>query len=158
MAKPIPANATLEQRLVNCGNARCQRCRGGRASHGPYWYAYWKDGAKLRTRYVGVEISKAQFDAKRERARQRTKGPSEERAIATVNRFAKRGRGLAFVPDVVRALGGAAIAHPLLMRLAREERLELRPESGLARLTKNQLALCLPGPQGSRLSWARSMS
>lgn len=128
--------------------------------HGPYWYAYWKDGEKVRSRYLGVKITHEQFAAKKERARRRTmgKGPSDERALATIRRIGKRGHGLAFLPDVVREMGGSALAHPVLLRLAREERIELRPESGLNRLTPIQRALCPSGPQGSLLSWARTTS
>lgn len=153
----IPANATLEQRFVKCGKPTCG-CGTGHLQHGPYWYAYWKEGAKVRTRYVGVKISEEQFRAKRNRAATRALGkPSDARALATVRRSAKRRGGLAFVPDVVREMGGKAIAHPVLLRLAREERIELYPESG-PRLTRIQRDLCPPGPQGSLLSWARSTS
>jgi hypothetical protein len=33
--------------------------------------------------------------------------------------------------------------------------IELRPESGLGRLASDEQALCVAGPEGSRLSWAR---
>jgi hypothetical protein len=68
------------------------------------------------------------------------------------------GTGLVFVPALVRALGGPSArlaVHEALLDAARRGLLELRPESGLARLSDEDLALCLPGPQGSRLSWAR---
>jgi hypothetical protein len=68
--------------------------------------------------------------------------------------------GLAFVPDVVRAFGGRPVldvVHEALRTAARRGLLELRPESGLGRLSEDDLALCVPGPQGSRLSWARTM-
>ncbi len=157
--KPIPENATLEQRFVKCGKPRCGTCAKGGPMHGPYWYAYWKDGTRVRTRYLGVKISEAQFQAKRKKAAARALGkPSDDRALATIRRYAKRRNGLAFLPDVVREMGGRAIAHPILLRLAREERIELRPESGLNRLTRIQRGLCPPGPQGTVLSWARSMS
>ena len=36
------------QQAVRCGKPGCTRC-----PHGPYWYAYWREGGRLRTRYVG---------------------------------------------------------------------------------------------------------
>ena len=46
----IPENATIRQEHVRCGNLDCQQL------HGPYLYAYWKDGKRLRKRYVGKTI------------------------------------------------------------------------------------------------------
>jgi hypothetical protein len=43
----IPPNATIRQEYVKCGNPYCQN------SHGPYFYAYWKQDKKLKKRYVG---------------------------------------------------------------------------------------------------------
>ena len=66
--------------------------------------------------------------------------------------------GLVFVPTLVHALGGPSardIVHVALRDAAERGFLELRPESGLARLSAEELDLCVPGPQGSRLSWAR---
>jgi hypothetical protein len=66
--------------------------------------------------------------------------------------------GLTSVPRLVRALGGARARdaiHAELLRAARAGRLELRPESGMGRLTPEDLALWIPGPQGSHLSWVR---
>ena len=33
---------------VRCGKAGCTRC-----PHGPYWYAYWREEGRLRSRYLG---------------------------------------------------------------------------------------------------------
>ena len=68
--------------------------------------------------------------------------------------------GLSFVPHLVqRLLSGTPVAaiHAALLAAAREERIELRPEGGLARLTREELGLCPPGPSGTRLSWARRL-
>jgi hypothetical protein len=42
----IRPNATIRQEYVKCGNPDCQNL------HGPYLYAYWKQGKKLKKRYV----------------------------------------------------------------------------------------------------------
>jgi hypothetical protein len=42
---------TYRQERVRCGRANCTRC-----PHGPYWYAYWREGGRLRSRYIGKEL------------------------------------------------------------------------------------------------------
>ena len=39
---------TLRRQLVKCGKAACTRC-----PHGPYWYAYWREDGRRRSRYLG---------------------------------------------------------------------------------------------------------
>mgnify|MGYP005858906193 CR=1 FL=1 len=46
-AQPI----TYRLEMVSCG--KCRRCRQEGPSHGPYWYAYWKEDGKTRSRYIG---------------------------------------------------------------------------------------------------------
>lgn len=38
----------LRQQTVRCGKSGCTTC-----PHGPYWYAYWTEDGKRRSRYVG---------------------------------------------------------------------------------------------------------
>jgi hypothetical protein len=38
---------TYELRPVLCGKPGCTR------HHGPYWYAYWTQGGRVRTVYIG---------------------------------------------------------------------------------------------------------
>lgn len=42
---------TYRLETVRCGRAGCRSC-----PHGPYWYAYWREDGKLRSRYIGVEL------------------------------------------------------------------------------------------------------
>jgi hypothetical protein len=42
------ANVSLRQQMVRCGKGGCTKC-----PHGPYWYAYWSEDGKRRSRYVG---------------------------------------------------------------------------------------------------------
>lgn len=46
----------LEKR--RCGKAGCKCMNGDVAEvgHGPYWYAYWKEQGKVRSRYVGKRV------------------------------------------------------------------------------------------------------
>jgi hypothetical protein len=38
----------LRAQHVKCGKTNCARC-----PHGPYWYAYWWEDGRRRSRYVG---------------------------------------------------------------------------------------------------------
>jgi hypothetical protein len=38
----------LRPRMVKCGKGSCTRC-----PHGPYWYAFWTEDGRRRSRYVG---------------------------------------------------------------------------------------------------------
>ena len=67
---------------------------------------------------------------------------------------------LCFVPGLVMAClpdHSLTRIHAALVQAARQGRLELRPESGVHRLSELELALCPPGLQGTRLSWVRPL-
>lgn len=44
-------SVTYRLETVRCGKESCSSC-----PHGPYWYAYYRDGEKLRSRYIGREL------------------------------------------------------------------------------------------------------
>jgi hypothetical protein len=44
----VPKNATIRSEYIKCGNHSCRRC-----SHGPYYYAYWRDQGKRFKKYLG---------------------------------------------------------------------------------------------------------
>jgi hypothetical protein len=39
---------TYRLERVRCGKPGCKSC-----PHGPYWYAYYREGDRLRSRYIG---------------------------------------------------------------------------------------------------------
>lgn len=43
---------TYQQEFRRCGKANCSRC-----PHGPYWYAYWRVGEKIKKRYIGKKLT-----------------------------------------------------------------------------------------------------
>lgn len=49
-AKPGKVSYRLEP--VNCGKPGCSRC-----PHGPYWYAYWREGGRVRSKYIGRQLT-----------------------------------------------------------------------------------------------------
>jgi len=51
---PRKGKVTFRQQSVRCGKKGCTSC-----PHGPYWYAYWREGGRMRSRYVGKELPNA---------------------------------------------------------------------------------------------------
>lgn len=45
-------NVSLRSQMVRCGKQGCTKC-----PHGPYWYAYWSEDGRRRSRYVGRLLS-----------------------------------------------------------------------------------------------------
>jgi hypothetical protein len=44
-------SVTYRLETVKCGKPNCKAC-----PHGPYWYAYFREGKKLKSRYIGPEL------------------------------------------------------------------------------------------------------
>ncbi len=44
----IEPDVKMRKQMVRCGKAGCTKC-----PHGPYWYAYWNQDGRRRSRYVG---------------------------------------------------------------------------------------------------------
>src|SRR3954453_19393791 len=45
---------TCRLRYITCGKVGCRTCTNG-PGHGPYWYAYWREGTKIRSLYIGKQ-------------------------------------------------------------------------------------------------------
>lgn len=45
---------TYRLERVRCGSKKC-RCASGEL-HGPYWYAYWSEGGRTRSQYLGKKL------------------------------------------------------------------------------------------------------
>lgn len=68
--KYTAGHKTYRSEMVRCGKESC-KCAEGRL-HGPYWYAYWTEGGKTKSQYVGKELpkgTKPPRDAKPRRVR-----------------------------------------------------------------------------------------
>lgn len=48
---------TYRRQNVRCGKNGCTRC-----PHGPYWYAYWREEGRLRSRYIGRTLPESAQD------------------------------------------------------------------------------------------------
>ncbi|MDM7939889.1 MAG: hypothetical protein QUS07_06055 [Methanothrix sp.] len=46
------ASMTYRLERVSCG----KNCKG--CPHGPYWYGYWREGGKTRSKYIGKNLRK----------------------------------------------------------------------------------------------------
>jgi hypothetical protein len=59
--REIVETQRIDERLyqlerVRCGKAGC-KCAGTDGElHGPYWYAYWREDGRLKSRYVGKRL------------------------------------------------------------------------------------------------------
>lgn len=47
-------NKTYRLEEVRCGKKNCHCVEG--KPHGPYWYAYWTEGGKTRSQYIGKKL------------------------------------------------------------------------------------------------------
>jgi len=46
-------NLTYQLERIRCGKPNCKCTRG--ALHGPYFYAYWSEGGKTKSMYIGKQ-------------------------------------------------------------------------------------------------------
>ena len=49
---PNEQHITYQLQFRKCGKSSCSTCRDSQG-HGPYWYAYWREGSRLRSGYIG---------------------------------------------------------------------------------------------------------
>ena len=47
-----PAGHRKRAEYRRCGSTSCRTCRQGRG-HGPYLYAVWREGTKVKRKYLG---------------------------------------------------------------------------------------------------------
>lgn len=50
MEEKKSGSITYRLERVSCGKG-CKGC-----PHGPYWYGYWKEGGKTRSKYIGKRL------------------------------------------------------------------------------------------------------
>ncbi len=76
---PEGQHITYQLQYRKCGKASCGTCKRG-PGHGPYWYAYWREGSKLRSGYVGKTQPAGVSQAVAARAEARVKALAYARA------------------------------------------------------------------------------
>jgi hypothetical protein len=82
----IPSNQHITYQLQyrKCGKAACSTCRNTQG-HGPYWYAYWREGSRLRSGYVGKNNPKPKStDAQPGQPSKKDKTSPKHKAVASV--------------------------------------------------------------------------
>lgn len=52
---PVTANVSIVLQKANCRKDTCKNCVSG-PSHGPYYYAYWKQDGRTLCQYIGKEL------------------------------------------------------------------------------------------------------
>ncbi len=50
-----PGSVTYRLEWIYCGK-ECKKC-----PHGPYWYCYWKEDGKTRTKYIGKVLEEVKL-------------------------------------------------------------------------------------------------
>jgi hypothetical protein len=48
---PQAGKVSFRQESVRCGKKGCSSC-----PHGPYWYAYWREDGRMRSKYIGKHL------------------------------------------------------------------------------------------------------
>ncbi len=48
-------HVTYRRESVKCGKPGCTKC-----PHGPYWYAYYREEGKVRSRYIGPDLAEGE--------------------------------------------------------------------------------------------------
>lgn len=48
----VPSKYLRREEYRRCGSSSCKTCREG-PGHGPYLYAVWREGAKVKRKYLG---------------------------------------------------------------------------------------------------------
>jgi hypothetical protein len=49
----LPTNQRVSYQLQYRTCGKCSTCRNG-GKHGPYTYAFWREGGRLRSAYIGT--------------------------------------------------------------------------------------------------------
>jgi len=61
----MKSKVTYRQQYTRCGKQRCRKCKEG-PGHGPYWYAYYSEGGRTISKYIGIhapaELKEAQSE------------------------------------------------------------------------------------------------
>ena len=76
--KALPKTGAVCAQWVRCGRLGC-RCSDGQL-HGPYHYLFWREGRRLRKRYIrkgDAQAIRAAYDELREKARARRRSAKE---------------------------------------------------------------------------------
>jgi hypothetical protein len=50
----VVGHKTYRLQYVRCGKAGCLCTK--EQGHGPYWYAFWREGGRVRSQYIGKEL------------------------------------------------------------------------------------------------------
>ena len=151
---PTGVRVTYRQQYRRCGKAGCAHCAPGHPGHGPYWYAFWRDGGQPRSRYLGKQAPAL------------CAAPVAALRVQTLGGFAVWQGEAAIPPEAWTSHRAAALFKCLLgaprHRLPREQASELlwpeaEPEAGATNLrtTIHRLRRVLDGP-GAAVSYLRS--
>jgi len=155
---PSESRVTYRQQYTKCNRSGCGACMPDQLGHGPYWYAYWRENGRLRSRYLGKEapsqliaVDTAAHSAAPaaddpevvgEQGTPRRRPPIPELRVQTLGAFAVWVRGRRIPEGAWNRRKAAALFKALLSasgcRLHREQAAELLwPDSDPSRADNN---------------------
>jgi hypothetical protein len=104
---------TYRQQYRKCGSPRCRTCATGAPGHGPYWYAFWTEGGRTHSRYLGkdrpLDVGDAAASSGADGTALSGAVAGDGRAVVTTTPRVRRHAATAVPPLRVRTLGGSAV-------------------------------------------------
>ena len=88
----VAPRVSYSQQFRRCNKPGCPTCGLGSPGHGPYWYAFWREGGRRRSRYIGKQLP-----------------PEAEMVLETDSPPAPVTSAAGCAPLQVRTLGGFAV-------------------------------------------------
>lgn len=156
---PPGAHITYARQYRRCGKAGCSTCCRDKCGHGPYWYAYWREGGCVHSCYLGRRLPPdvAPFGQQTVQADARTAPDAQRLRVRALGAFQVWRGDMAIPPAAWRRRKAGALFKCLLSspgyRLHREQLTELlwpeaTPASGSAylRVTVHQVRKILDQP------------
>ena len=70
------------QQYTRCGKERCRKCREGEG-HGPYWYAYWNENGRTKSKYIGLQLPAELVQAQDSIIENKTESKTEHEPVTT---------------------------------------------------------------------------
>lgn len=58
--REVIRSITYQLERVKCGKPGCKKCSNG-TGHGPYWYAYWRENGRVKSKYIGKELKNLKY-------------------------------------------------------------------------------------------------
>jgi predicted ATPase/DNA-binding SARP family transcriptional activator len=81
----MSSKVTYRQQYTRCGKERCRKCKEG-TGHGPYWYAYWSEGGRTISKYVGINLP-ANIEIEKQTGEEKERKSGRKQAVSPVTPY-----------------------------------------------------------------------